>query len=140
MATTAHQKQVADMRAAGLNPILSATGGSGASASGGAMPSTPDFANSALSAVRLRQEIKNLVATEKKTDAETKFTQSKTGVITPLSDLGEGLGAITTPLADSFRPIAEKIIGAAQTPAAINSAKSIIKLIYKGIHKLTGNE
>lgn len=34
MASSAHQLQVADMRKAGLNPILSATGGSGASAPG----------------------------------------------------------------------------------------------------------
>lgn len=34
MASTAHQLEVADMRKAGLNPILSATGGSGASAPG----------------------------------------------------------------------------------------------------------
>jgi hypothetical protein len=68
MSNTAHQREVADLRAAGLNPILSA-GGSGASTPGGAAGQTPDFGRLASSGFQAGMTAPIQVAQAKNADA-----------------------------------------------------------------------
>lgn len=106
MANTRHQREVKDLNAAGLNPVLSANPAAGGSTPNAVVPSTPDFGGAINSALNLKQ-----------TAAQIKLLEAQARK----ANIDGTLASKNAPLADAQNQLLSRVL-----PGVTNSANKVL--------------
>lgn len=138
MASSQHQREVADLRAAGLNPILSGTGGQGAAAPGGAGFQVPDLGHSALAARRMAAEIPVLEQQAKTGAAMEAEHSARARMFNTAAGLGERGAELVHKGGDAVEAILKEVANRVVGPLgdAVSSAKAGVANVRAEIERI----